>query len=110
MIRAMLLILMVILMAGCGLFSAAAPAETPVPPEQAQTIVMSPAPEPQRGEFSLEERILNATQIVRATMTSFSSEVVSDAEGMYRAVLKFSVSVSEYLKGSGPHQRCRSGG
>ncbi len=102
MIRAMLLILMVILMAGCGLFSAAAPAETPVPPEQAQTIVMSPAPEPQRGEFSLEERILNATQIVRATMTSFSSEVVSDAEGRYRAVLKFSFSASEYLKGSGP--------
>ena len=35
-------------------------------------------------------------------MTSFSSEVVVDAEGKYRAVLKFNLNVSEYLKGTGP--------
>ena len=35
-------------------------------------------------------------------MTSFSSEVVADADGKYRAVLKFSLSVSEYLRGTGP--------
>ncbi len=93
------LTLTTIVLAGCGFFSSAAPAETPVPPEQTQTIL---PPEPQRGEFSLEERILNANSIVRATMTSFSSEVVSDPEGRYRAVLKFSFSVNEYLKGSGP--------
>ena len=35
-------------------------------------------------------------------MTSLSSEVVADADNEHRAVLKFSLSVGEYLKGTGP--------
>ena len=36
-------------------------------------------------------------------MTSLSSEVFVDAEGMYTfSVLKFNLDVREYLKGSGP--------
>ena len=54
------------------------------------------------GDSSLEEKIIRNQVIVRATMTSFSSEVVVDAEGKYRTVLKFNLSVNEYLKGTGP--------
>ena len=50
----------------------------------------------------IEEKIIRNQVVVRAAMTSFSSEVVVDAEGKYRAVLKFNVNVSEYLKGTGP--------
>ena len=35
-------------------------------------------------------------------MISFSSEIVTDNNGKYRVVLKFNLTVSEYLKGSGP--------
>ena len=35
-------------------------------------------------------------------MTSLSSEVVVDADSKYRAVLKFRLEASEYLKGTGP--------
>ena len=53
------------------------------------------SPESHRG-FSRLERI-NATQIVRATMTDV--EVVSDAEGMYA---RAEVSTLRILKGSAP--------
>ena len=102
MIRAILLILSVAILAGCILFSSATPAETPIPPERTQTIVRSVPPLQQYGEFSLEERILNTNTIVRATMNSFSSEVVVDLDEKYRAVLKYNFTVREYLKGSGP--------
>ena len=102
MLRTMLLILVVAVLAGCGFFSSAVPTETPVPPGQVRSILLVEPPERQRGEFSLEERILNTSTIVRATMTSFSSDVVAYGDGKYRAVLKFTLTVSEYLKGSGP--------
>ena len=54
------------------------------------------------GDSLIEEKIIENSAIVRAAMTSFSSEVVVDAEGKYRAVLKFNLNVSEYLKGTGP--------
>ena len=57
---------------------------------------------PYAGDSSLEEKIIRNQVIVRATMTSFSSEVVVDTEGKYRTVLKFNLSVNEYLKGTGP--------
>ena len=53
------------------------------------------------GDTSIEQKIFGGDAIVIATMTSFSSEVVVDADGKHRAVLKFNLDVSEYLKGSG---------
>ena len=54
------------------------------------------------GDTLVEEKILHSEAIVRATMTSFSSEIATGANGKYSAVLKFNLKVSEYLKGSGP--------
>ena len=49
---------------------------------------------PPSGPFfdtSLEEKIADHAIVVRATMSSFSSEVVVDADNKYRTVLKFSL-------------------
>ena len=54
------------------------------------------------GDSLIEEKVFSSSAIVRATMTSFSSEVVVDADGKYAVALKFNFNVSEYLKGSGP--------
>ena len=54
------------------------------------------------GDALIEEKILNSDPIVKATMTSIASEIVVDADGKYRSALKFSLDVSEYLKGGGP--------
>ena len=54
------------------------------------------------GDALIEEKIFGSDAIVKATMTSFSSEVVVDADGKYSVVLKFDLDASEYLKGSGP--------
>ena len=54
------------------------------------------------GDALIEEKILNSDAIVKATMTSHSSEVFADAEGKFLSALKFNLDVSEYLKGSGP--------
>ena len=61
-----------------------------------------PIPSLDHGDTSLEEKIAADDIVVRATMRSLSSEVVADANSRYRAVLKFNLSVSEYLKGTGP--------
>ena len=53
------------------------------------------------GDTLIEEKIFGGDAIVKATMTSFSSEVV-DADGKYFVVLRFNLDASEYLKGSGP--------
>ena len=50
----------------------------------------------------IEEKIIENSVVVRATMTSFSSEVIVEADGKYAVVLKFNLDVSEYLKGTGP--------
>ena len=54
------------------------------------------------GDTSIEEKIFDKNAIVKATMTSLSSEVFVDAKGKYRLALKFNLDVREYLKGSGP--------
>ena len=56
------------------------------------------------GETSLEERTANYSTVVRARMTSKSTEVVAGAgryEGNYYAATKFNLEVSEYLNGTG---------
>lgn len=54
------------------------------------------------GDALIEEKIFGSDAIVKATMTSLSSEVVADADGKYSVVLKFNLDASEYLKGGGP--------
>ena len=54
------------------------------------------------GDSLIEEKIIRSSTVVRATMTSFSSEVVVEPDGKYAPVLKFNLNVSEYLKGTGP--------
>ncbi len=62
-------------------------------------------PHPYFGEQSIEERIVNADIIVRARLSTTTSEVVTGAgEGWsdyHFVALKFHLAVSEYLKGSG---------
>ncbi len=62
---------------------------------------------PVRGETSLEERIANYPTVVRARMTSESIEVVAGAgrlQGKYFAAVKFDLTVSEYLNGTGANK------
>ena len=57
------------------------------------------------GEASLETRIAKYPTIVRATLNSTSSEVVGTVghwQGKYTIVVKFNLSVHEYLNGNGP--------
>ena len=54
------------------------------------------------GDTLIEEKIIASAVAIRATMTSLSSEVIVDADSKYTAVLKFTLSVSEYLKGAAP--------
>ena len=54
------------------------------------------------GDTLIEEKIFGSDAIVKATMTSHSSEVFADAEGKFLSALKFNLDVSEYLKGNGP--------
>ena len=87
------------------------PTPTPIP-------TRTPTPEPRSGEglqleyreppvslhgdTIIEQKILESDTIVRAAMTSLSSEVGVKADGKYRVILKFNLSVREYLMGTGP--------
>ena len=87
MIRALMLVPLVALLLACG---SSTHVET-----QGDVAIFFP------GDTSVEEKILQGDVIVRATMTSFSSEVATRANGKYSPVLKFNLNVSEYLKGAG---------
>ena len=55
------------------------------------------------GETSLEERIVKYPVVVRATLSSVTSEVIEVsgyADGLYAVVLKLHLTVGEYLSGS----------
>ena len=61
------------------------------------------------GDLLLEEKIIIHNTIVGATLATTTSEVVvasdvytGDVDNRYRAILKFNLTVHEYLKGSGP--------
>ena len=71
--------------------------------------VAAAPPPPVTGDLLLEEKIIIHNTIVLATLASTTSEVVlaSDpyrggVDNRYRAILKFNLTVHEYLKGSGP--------
>ncbi len=59
-------------------------------------------PSPFFGDTSVEEKIFSHPIVIRATMISFSSDIMLYPDNTFRPVLKFSLSVSEYLKGAGP--------
>ena len=122
--RAIILIPMAAVLLACGLIArnddpAAEVVETPVAPTEEQLHLGERLPPPTgeapppsvtgdlalplyAGDSLIEEKVFSSSAIVRATMTSFSSEVVVDADGKYAVALKFNFNVSEYLKGSGP--------
>ena len=54
------------------------------------------------GDSLIEEKIIESLVIVKATMTSFLSEVITEADGRYSVALEFNLDVSEHLKGTGP--------
>ena len=49
----------------------------------------------------VEQKILRNSTIVRATMASLASDVVAEPDSEYSAILKFTLTVHEYLKGAG---------
>ena len=62
------------------------------------------APVPYFGPSSLEQRIANHNIVVRGELDRTTSEVVAASgawDGQYAIVIKFHLSVSEYLRGSG---------
>ena len=102
------------LLLGCGL-STPAQVDEPTPQvaepitlslstgEQPPSVAMISAPQsPYVGDSLIEEKIIESPVIVRATMTSFLSEVITEADGRYSVALEFNLDVSEYLKGTGP--------
>ncbi len=69
--------------------------------EQSITVTGDYVEPPFAGDASIEEKIIGYTEAVRATMTSVTSEVLL-MDNRHSVVLKFNISVSEYLIGSGP--------
>ena len=101
---------MTMMLLGCGL-STSNPIDEPGP------LVEEPAPPPSTGrpqpsavlqlplyagDSLIEEKIIESLVIVKATMTSFLSEVITEADGRYSVALEFNLDVSEHLKGTGP--------
>ena len=81
-------------------------APPPLPPSTGGSpTVGNAAKNPFFGEQSIEERIANADIVVKALLATTTSEVVttttSEWSDYYYVGLKFHLTVSEYLKGSG---------
>ena len=104
MIRVMMLIAAATLLIACGLLdNYEGPGVTGEFYEGGGPLSAGDAPDRlYAGDTLVEAKIIRHQIVVRATMTSLSSEVVADADGKYDAVLKFNLAVSEYLKGTGP--------
>ena len=111
MIRMMLLTLLACALLACSLVTRPdEPAEQPAtpfapPPSTSGPSTVGSAKQPYHGEQSIEERIANADAIVRARLSTTTSEVITaTGEGWsdyYYVALRFHLTVSEYLKGSG---------
>ena len=101
---------MTVMLLGCGLFdggqkSAESDDEVSVAPPSAAPPSGMVAPISYLGPTSLEERIFESLVIARVRLDSATSTVESatiyDGSTKYIALLEFSFSVEEYLKGSG---------
>ena len=73
----------------------------PAPSSNSYIPAAAPIP-PFHGDSLVEQKIINNSPVVRATMTSFSSEIALVTDDQYGVVLKFNLDVAEYLRGSGP--------
>ena len=98
MIRMTMLTPLVAILLSCGAF---AKTDHPEPSTPFTTDPRAALPVVFYGDTLIEEKILDSDTIVRARMTSFSSDTIAKANGKYAAVLEFNLNVSEYLKGSG---------
>ena len=119
-----ILALLTVMLLGCGLFdggqkgdevappvASETPTSTLVPPVGKETpsstvaTPLSAVPPFYDGPTSLEERILASQVIARvqldSTASTVESAVIYDGSTKYIALLEFSFSVEEYLKGSG---------
>ena len=94
MIRMMILASLIVMLIGCGLL-APPPSSIDAPPAADLDVLF-------HGDTVVEQKILHSDTIVRAKLSSLSSEIVTDANSKYKSVLKFNFNVSEYLKGTGP--------
>ena len=99
MIRTMMIIPMVVALLACGLITST---NDPTEEPERNVEVFGEVLAVHYGDTSIEEKIFDKNAIVKATMTSLSSEVFVDAKGKYRLALKFNLDVRECLKGSGP--------
>ena len=101
MIRVMIVMLAATILGACGLFD-----DNSGPGDTGGTLVAGDIPDPPyAGDSLIETKIIKHDVVVRATMTSYSSEVVVNPEarfGDYEVSLRFNLAVSEYLKGTGP--------
>ncbi len=79
-------------------------ARTTTAPRQTAPPPVAAAPVPYFGQTSLEERIVSRQIVVKGTLDNTTSEVVAASgkwQGQYVIAIKFHLTVSEYLKGSG---------
>ena len=103
MVRILIIALLIALPLGCGaLTRTTAPDSSALTTSESSTEVAAyPPVGPFYGDTSIEQKILNSDVIVRATMTSLSSEIFTDPNSKYGVALKFNLSVIEYLNGTG---------
>ena len=113
MIRVMILIPAAAILLACGLI---ARIDDSAKPQVTGDIVVGPPPGGgstassggdialplYAGDSLIEEKVINSSTVVRATMASSSLEVIVDADGEYAVAVKFNLVVTEYLKGTGP--------
>ena len=113
MIRVMMLIPAVAILLACGLI---ARIDDSAKPQVTGDIVVGPPPgggstESSGGDIALplyagdsliEEKVISYPVIVKASMTSFSSDTFLYPDNTFSPVLQFNLDVSEYLKGTGP--------
>ncbi len=85
--------------------STANPPTAALPPSTGGPAAVDLAAVPYFGEQSIEERIVNADTIVKARLSTTTSEIVTtlteEWSDYYYVALRFHLTVSEYLKGSG---------
>ena len=76
---------------------------TPAPPPTGGSAPSIALPlSPYVGDSLIEEKIISYPVIVKATMTSFESDIMLYPDNTFSPVLQFNLNVSEYLKGTGP--------
>ena len=103
MLRVMILIPMVAILLACGLVARSDDSASQV----GEPSTLSPSSGDRAlplyaGDSLIEEKVINSSTVVRATMASSSLEVIVDADGEYAVAVKFNLAVTEYLKGTGP--------